>query len=121
MLRKLIATPDDYAIFIVRVVLGAVMFPHGAQKALGWFGGYGFSATIHHLPGGPVVGTLVVLDEFVGAIGLIIGFLGRVGAFGMIAVMLGAIAIVHAPFGFFMNWNRLVAADGKAAVEGFEY
>lgn len=115
MLRKLIATPQDYAIFIVRIVLGAVMFPHGAQKALGWFGGYGFNATIHHLPGGPVAGTLVVLAEFVGAIGLVFGFLGRAGAFGIIAVMLGAIALVHVHNGFFMNWS------GKAPGEGYEY
>jgi putative oxidoreductase len=92
------------------------MFPHGAQKALGWFHGYGFNATIHHLPGGPVVGTLVVLAEFVGAIGLVFGFLGRVGAFGIIAVMLGAIALVHAPNGFFMNWS-----NDMAAKEGYEY
>jgi len=46
VLRKLINTTDDPAITILRLILGVIFFAHGAQKALGWFGGFGFSATM---------------------------------------------------------------------------
>ena len=46
MLRKLRQTEDDAGMLIVRLALGIVMFPHGAQKLLGWFGGQGFAATM---------------------------------------------------------------------------
>jgi len=46
MLQKLINTKNDFALAVVRLVLGGVMFAHGAQKMLGWFGGYGFSGTM---------------------------------------------------------------------------
>ena len=45
MFRKLINTTDDPTITILRLILGMIFFAHGAQKALGWFGGFGFSAT----------------------------------------------------------------------------
>ena len=46
MIKKLLETNDDIAGFVLRVLLGVVMLPHGAQKLLGWFGGYGFSGTM---------------------------------------------------------------------------
>jgi putative oxidoreductase len=46
MTRKLFATDNDFAIAIVRLVLGIVFFAHGAQKMLGWFGGCGFHGTM---------------------------------------------------------------------------
>jgi putative oxidoreductase len=119
MLRKWMQTDDDVGRLIVRIALGLVMFPHGAQKLLGWFGGSGFTATLQFftsqlgLPA--VVAFLVILAEFFGAISLITGFLGRVGAFGILCVMLGAIFMVHLPNGFFMNWY------GSQKGEGIEY
>jgi putative oxidoreductase len=119
MLRKLMQTDDDSGRLIVRIALGLVMFPHGAQKLLGWFGGSGFTGTLQFftsqlgLPA--VVVFLVILAEFFGAISLITGFLGRVGAFGILCVMLGAIFMVHLPNGFFMNWY------GSQKGEGIEY
>jgi putative oxidoreductase len=117
--RKLMQTDDDIARLIVRLALGIVMFPHGAQKLLGWFGGGGFAATLQGMTqmGLPaVVVFLVILFEFFGSLALISGFLGRVGAFGILCVMVGAILTVHLNNGFFMNWS---SAPGKG--EGFEY
>ncbi|MBM3775905.1 MAG: DoxX family protein, partial [Acidobacteria bacterium] len=118
MLRKLIYTSDDYALTLLRVVLGIVFFAHGAQKALGWFGGAGFSGTMSFFTGmgmPAVVAFLIICAEFLGGIGLIVGLLGRVAAFGVACVMLGAIFLVHLPNGFFMNWS------GSQKGEGYEY
>ena len=119
MLRKWMQTDDDVGRLIVRIALGLVMFPHGAQKLLGWFGGSGFAGTLQFFTSQlslPIAVTLlVILAEFFGAISLITGFLGRVGAFGILCVMLGAIFMVHLPNGFFMNWM------GTQKGEGFEY
>ncbi len=118
MLRKLMQTDDDAGMLIVRVFLGLVMFPHGAQKLLGWFGGHGFAATMQGMTsmGLPaVVVLLVILAESFGAVGLISGFLGRFCAFGVFCVMAGAIFTVHLHNGFFMNW------EGTQKGEGFEY
>lgn len=118
MIRKLLATNDDILQLILRLTLGIVMFPHGAQKLLGWFGGGGFSATMQGmtsmgLPAAIVF--LVILAESFGALGLITGFLTRFSAFGIATVMLGAIFTVHAKVGFFMNWM------GQQQGEGYEY
>lgn len=119
MLNKLLQTSDDAAPAIARVALGLVMLPHAAQKVLGWFGGYGLPGTVGlmtsglHLPGW--LAYLAIAAEFLGALGLIVGLFGRGAAFGIAAVMVGAIATVHAKVGFFMNWG------GQQPGEGFEY
>ena len=118
MFRKLFATNNDILPLILRLTLGLVMFPHGAQKLLGWFGGGGFSATMQGMTsmGLPaVIVFLVIMAESLGALGLITGFLTRFSAFGIGLTMLGAILTVHSKVGFFMNWS------GKQAGEGFEY
>ncbi len=119
MLRKWMQTDDDVGRLIVRLALGLVMFPHGAQKLLGWFGGNGFAGTLQFFTGTlglpAAVALLVILAEFFGSLSLITGFLGRVGAFGILCVMLGAIFMVHLPNGFFMNWY------GNQKGEGIEY
>jgi putative oxidoreductase len=119
MIRKLYATDDSTATAILRLVLGVVFFAHGAQKMLGWFGGFGFSGTMGfftqtmHIPA--PLAFLAIAAEFFGGIGLILGFLTRVGAFGIAMNMLVAVALVHHNFGFFMNWT------GAQKGEGFEY
>src|SRR6059058_4079600 len=119
MIRKLYATDDNTATVILRLVLGLVFFAHGAQKMLGWFGGYGFSATMGfftgmmHIPA--PLAFLAIVAEFFGGLGLILGFLTRIAAFGIAVNMLVAIATVHGAFGFFMNWS------GTQRGEGFEY
>jgi putative oxidoreductase len=72
MIRKLIATNDDSAITILRLVLGVVFFAHGAQKALGWFGGYGFTGTMGfftgmmHIPA--LLAVMAIAAEFLGGL-----------------------------------------------------
>lgn len=119
MFRKLISTDDSPATVVLRLVLGVVFFAHGAQKLLGWYGGPGFSGTMGmftgylHIPAPLAV--LAIAAEFLGGLGLIVGFLTRVAAFGITVNMLVAIATVHHSFGFFMNWS------GTQKGEGFEY
>jgi putative oxidoreductase len=118
-LQLLVKTNDSFAPLIARLTLGIVMFPHGAQKALGWFGGYGFSGTMNfftqsmHIPA--PLAFLAIAAEFAGSIGLILGCLSRVAAFGIATNMVVAILTVHAANGFFMNWF------GTQKGEGFEY
>jgi putative oxidoreductase len=120
MLKRLVQTDDSIGMFLVRLALGIVIFPHGAQKLLGWWGGHGFAAAMNFLHGDmglpTIVAVLVILAESFGALALVFGFLGRLGALGVLAVMLGAIFTVHLQHGFFMNWY---AVPGKG--EGFEY
>jgi len=119
MVRRLFATDDSFATALLRLTLGMVFFAHGAQKMLGWFGGYGFSGTMGfftaqmHIPA--VFAFLAIAAEFFGGIGLILGFLTRIAAFGIGVTMLVAIATVHRAVGFFMNWS------GAQHGEGFEY
>ncbi len=105
---------------LLRVVLAMVMWPHGAQKALGWFGGYGPPGTLAYFTdalGMPRwLGPLVILIEFVGPLLLLAGAGARVAAAGFVAVMVGAITVGgHLDHGFFMNWF------GAQAGEGYEY
>ncbi len=114
----LLWTPHDRAALVARVALGVVMFPHGAQKALGWFGGEGFWATVESMgqQGMPAtMAVLVMAGELLGSLALVVGLLGRVAAAGIATIMLGAIFLVHGQHGFFMNWT------GAQAGEGFEY
>jgi putative oxidoreductase len=119
MIRKLIGTDDNTATAILRLVLGIVFFAHGAQKMLGWFGGYGFTGTMGFFTGSMHIpapfAVLAIAAEFFGGLGLIVGLLTRVAAFGIAVNMLVAIATVHSSFGFFMNWT------GTQKGEGYEY
>lgn len=119
LLRRLIATDRSSATFVLRLTLALVIFPHGAQKVLGWFGGYGFSDTLGYFTGTlgvpALAAVLVFAAELLGPIGLALGAFSRVAAAGMVAVMTGAILLAHLPNGFFMNWT------GAQAGEGYEY
>jgi len=119
MLRKLTATENSAATTILRLVLGVLFFAHGAQKMLGWFGGYGFTGTMGfftssmHIPA--PFAFLAIAAEFFGGIGLLLGLLTRVAAFGIAVNMLVAIVTVHSQFGLFANWS------GTQKGEGIEY
>ncbi|HUE22852.1 MAG TPA: DoxX family protein [Bryobacteraceae bacterium] len=118
MLIKLIRTNPHAAPTVLRLALGVVFFAHGAQKVLGWWGGRGFSATMNgfeHSGIPAVFAFLAIAAEFFGGLGLILGLLGRVAAFGIACVMLVAIFKVNAVNGFFMNWT------GQQKGEGVEY
>ena len=117
MSQKLFATGNDFTLTIVRLVLGVVFFMHGAQLTLGWFGGYGYTASMHfftqEFPAW--LAFLAIMAQFLGGIGLIVGLLGRIAAFGIAVDMLVAIFTVHIKVGFFMNWF------GMQKGEGYEY
>lgn len=117
-MEQLLATSDLWAITLIRVTLGGIMFGHGAQKVLGWFGGYGLKGTTGYLTsiGIPLpVAYLVCFTEFLGGIALVLGLLTRLAALGVAVVMVGAVVKVHLPNGFFMNWDL---TPGKG--HGFE-
>jgi putative oxidoreductase len=118
MFRKMLTTNDDWTLTLLRLVLGVVFFAHGAQKMLGWFGGYGFSGTMGYFTHGGIpapLAFLAIAAEFFGGIGLMVGLLSRVAALGILVNMVVAILTVHLPFGFFMNWS------GAQKGEGYEY
>ena len=119
MLTWMLGTDGDWVITIVRIVLGVVFFAHGAQKALGWFGGAGLQSTVRvfreqlRIPA--PLGLLSVAAEFLGGLGLIVGLLSRIAALGIAVVMIVALVAVHGKFGFFMNWY------GEKQGHGIEY
>jgi len=118
-MKRLFETNNDWTGLVTRLTIGMVLFPHGAQKMLGWFGGYGFSGTMGfftgtlHLPW--IVGLMVILIEFIGSISLIAGLASRWWAALTIVLMTGIIITSHLGNGFFMNWF------GSQKGEGFEY
>lgn len=120
-MKKLLATNSkNNTALIARLALGITVFPHGAQKLLGWFGGYGFDGTMGFLTGAAglpsIVALLVILIEFFGALFLIAGFATRLASIGIIGNFLGVVLTSHLNNGFFMNWYSQ-ANKG----EGLEY
>ena len=118
-LEFILRTNQSIGPTILRWALALVMFPHAAQKMFGWFGGGGFSGTMHvftsgmHIPA--PLAFLAIMTEFLGVLGLALGVMTRLAALGIGFVILVAAVLVHAQHGFFMNWT------GKQAGEGFEY
>ena len=119
MLTWLIDTDGDWVLTIVRVVLGVVLFAHGAQKLLGWFGGQGFSVTVRTFRdqlGIPApLACLAIAAEFFCGLGLIVGLLTRIAALGISITMVVAVLMVHLKYGFFLNWF------GNKPGHGIEY
>src|SRR5215210_1311038 len=119
MWQKIIRTDDDKVLTLLRIALGIVVFPHGAQKLLGWYGGFGYSGTMGFLTGMMHIpyplALLVIAAEFFGALGLIVGFLGRIAALGIAVNFIVVVLLVHLPNGFFMNWT------GQQKGEGYEF
>lgn len=119
MFEQLIQTDADYAGLIIRVVAGVVMLAHGLQKLFGMFGGRGFSGQMTAFTqnmGFPwIFAFLAIMAESFGALGLIVGLLGRVAALGVLCVMIVAIFKVHKQHGFFMNWT------GQQEGQGYEF
>ena len=118
--QRALATSDSSAPTVARLALGLVMFPHGAQHALGWFGGYGFAGTHAWMTGtlgfpAPLA-ALAIIVELVAPLFLVLGLGGRLAAAGLFGLMVGA-ASTHAASGFFMNWFGKLPAGS----EGFEY
>src|SRR5215475_15022292 len=98
MFHRLFHTPDDHTLTLLRLGLGVVFFAHGAQKMLGWFGGYGYAPSVNYLThtGIPeILAVLVIFAEFLGGLGLFFGFLSRIAAFALAVEMFGAVYLVH--------------------------
>jgi putative oxidoreductase len=117
-LRKIFSTANDFTVTIVRLLLGIVFFAHGAQKMLGWFGGYGFHGTMGFFTHSGIpapLAFLAICAEFFGGLGLLVGLLSRIAAFGILCNMIVAVLTVHIHNGFFMNWF------GNQKGEGYEY
>jgi len=118
-MRQLLQTDDGWTGLVLRLTLGLVMYPHGAQKLLGWYGGFGFEGMMGFFTqqmGMPwLVAFLVIIGESFGSVALLAGLLTRFTAASFGIIMLGAISMVHLPHGFFMNWS------GKQQGEGYEY
>lgn len=119
MFEQLWSTNNDWTGLILRLTVGLILFPHGAQKLLGWFGGYGFSGTMNYLTQSAklpwAVGLAVIVVEFFGSLMLIGGAASRFWGLAVIALMVGAVLTSHRQNGFFMNWG------GNQKGEGFEY
>jgi putative oxidoreductase len=119
MKDKIFKTNNDWTGFVTRMTVGLILFPHGSQKLLGWFGGPGFTNEMNfftqtlHLPW--LIASLVIIIEFFGAISLIIGFASRLWSVAVIGLFMGIILIEHIENGFFMNWF------GNQKGEGYEY
>lgn len=112
-------THNDWTGLVLRLTLGLIIFPHGAQKLLGWFGGFGFSGTMGYFTGTVklpwLIAFLVILVEFFGSLCLLAGLGGRIWSVALVILMLGIIFTAHVKHGFFMNWI------GNQAGEGYEY
>jgi putative oxidoreductase len=119
MIKNILSAQNDYTGLILRLTLGLIILPHGAQKLFGWFGGYGFEGTMNfftqtiHLPW--IIGFAVILLETLGALLLIAGFGSRILGALMAVLMTGIVFTVHIENGFFMNWF------GNLKGEGAEY
>jgi putative oxidoreductase len=118
-MRNILRTQDDKVLTLLRVALAVVVFPHGAQKMLGWFGGFGPAGTLGfltqqmHIPA--PIAMLVFVGEFFAPIALFLGLFGRIAALA-IAIDYSVVALMaHAPNGFFMNFS------GQQKGEGVEY
>jgi putative oxidoreductase len=106
-------------LFLLRIILGVVFFAHGAQKVLGWFGGYGISGTVGyfrnvvHIPA--LLAYLGPFVEFLGGIALLLGVFTKFAALGIFIMMVVATIKVHLPMGFFLSGK----GDGKGV--GYEF
>jgi putative oxidoreductase len=118
MVRLLLKTDGSLSQLCLRVALGVVMWPHGAQKVLGWFGGSGFTQTLATFAkmGFPAWSTVLLMaTEFLGSILLVLGFVTRLWATCIGIALTICMVKYHLPHGFFMNWF------GQQQGEGFEY
>lgn len=112
--------PNNWAALFARLAIAITIFPHGAQKLAGWFGGGGFEGTMSFMTQGAglpwIIGFLVIIIEFFGPLLLVAGLLTRVAAFAIGVNFIGVLFSAILTNGFFMNWGM---QGGKG--EGIEY
>lgn len=118
MLKTLVTTDNSPAQLVIRIALGVVIFPHGAQKVLGWFGGPGYGATVTAFSamGFPLWAImLLMVSEMCGSLLLILGLFTRIWALSIGTAIAICMKMNHLQHGFFMNWL------GQQQGEGYEY
>lgn len=118
MVKTLVETDNSSAQLLIRLALGVVIFPHGAQKVLGWFGGPGYGATVTAFSalGFPLWAIILLMfSEFCGSLLLVLGLFTRVWALTIGAALAICLKMNHLQYGFFMNWF------GQQQGEGYEY
>ena len=101
LLQRTFSSEQVLSPVALRLALAVAMFPHGAQKAVGWFGGYGMSGSVEFFSsmGIPAVLSVgIILLEFLGPILLLLGLGTRLIAAGLGGIMVGAIVITIATF-----------------------
>jgi putative oxidoreductase len=97
---------------MIRIPLGLIFMAHGSQKLFGAFGGLGLTGTFKSfedkmgIP--PIFTLLAIIAEFGGGFGILSGFLTRLSAAGISAVMLVAIYKVHWAHGFFLHMSGTI-------------
>jgi len=105
ILRLALTTTGGYDTLLLRVALGVTILPHGIQKTLGWWGGYGFTGTMGaftQMMGIPApLALAAILAESLGALLLIFGVFTRLNAFAIGVTMVVA-STMHLSGGFFM-------------------
>ncbi len=115
MKHLIFKTSNATAPLFLRIFLATVLFPHGAQKLLGWFNGFGFEGTMGYFTGTVglpwIMGFLVIIIEFVGPLALILGFAVRFWSIAIAAVMAGIILTNFTGY-FFMNWFGIQKTEG---------
>jgi putative oxidoreductase len=105
------AAPDqrrDLALLLIRVVLGIVFIAHGAQKLFGVFGGPGLAGTAEAWAGlglqpAMLFALLGGIAEFGGGLLMLVGLLTPVASLAIVGMMVGAITLVTAGKGFFIQ------------------
>ncbi|MBS1738751.1 MAG: DoxX family protein [Bacteroidetes bacterium] len=120
-MNKIIQTNENnWTALFARIAIAVVIFPHGAQKLLGWFGGNGFEGTMQYFTTGAnlpwIIAFMVIVIEFFCSLFLLFGFMTRIAALGILANFIGVVLFAHGSNGFFMNWGM---AAGQP--EGIEY
>ncbi|RHX81350.1 DoxX family protein [Leptospira yasudae] len=118
MIHRFFFTRESLAPLFLRIGLAICIFPHGAQKLMGWFGGVGYEASMDFLVNTAefpaALAFLAIVSEFFGSIALVLGLGTRLAAFGITCTLTVA-GWTHREIGFFMNWF------GNQGGEGFEY
>lgn len=113
-MKKFLRSSNDVTIALMRLVLGVIFLGHGGQKAMGWFGGYGWHGTMQMFTNGmhfpAFFAACAILAEFVGGILLFIGFLSRLAALAIAVNMMVAILKVHLH-------NGLIGSPGQPGYE----
>ncbi|MBS0661306.1 MAG: DoxX family protein [Verrucomicrobia bacterium] len=119
LVSAVLRTDTAAAGLILRLTLAVVMFPHGAQKLLGWFGGYGFAGTMGFFTGTMgipwLLAAAVIVGEFFAPLFLVLGLATRPAALLLGTIMTVALFQVQVQHGFFMNWF------GNQKGEGIEF